>query len=160
MEENLSVIRLCWNPLESAFVFVQLCLLCYLTDSLLLQITWLSWAKSLLIGYVMPASHREAELPQEDSSQGQDHARWAVHHKALIIQIINSCIILKHCFIFLHVHSLPAGAHSRAGWDGVRRFLHCAVCRPGLHRRPVDERLFLLHASPLASHLSLYFEQQ
>lgn len=47
----------------------------------------------------MPASHREAELPQEDSSRGQDHARWAVHLKALIMQIINSCIILKHCFI-------------------------------------------------------------
>lgn len=55
---------------------------------------------------------------------------------------------------------LSAGAHSRAGWDGVGGFLHCAVCGPGLHWRPVDERLFLFHASPLASHLPLCFQWQ
>lgn len=155
------MIRLCWNPLESAYLFVQLCLLRYLTDSLfpadhvtLLSkkfVDWLRYASITQGGaatsggfFAGPRSRQVSRTP------------WSIQ----IIQIINSCMMLKGCFIFVHMHSLPAGAHSRAGWDGVGRFLHCALCRPGLHRRPVDERLFLLHASPLASHLSLYFKQQ
>lgn len=62
--------------------------------------------------------------------------------------------------IFVYVCFLSAGTHSRAGRDGVGGFLHCAVCGTGLHWRPVDERLFLFHASPLAPHLPLYFQWQ
>lgn len=63
-------------------------------------------------------------------------------------------------YIFVYVCFLSASTHSRAGRYGVGGFLHCAVCGSGFHRRPVDERLFLFHASPLASLLPLHFQWQ
>ena len=61
---------------------------------------------------------------------------------------------------FVSVFFLSAGAHSGAGRDSFGGFLHRVVCGPGFHWRPVDERLFLLYASPLASHLPLCLQRQ
>lgn len=60
----------------------------------------------------------------------------------------------------LHICVSSASAHSRAGRDGVGGFLHGAVCGAGIHRGPMDERLFLLYAAPLASHPPLCFQWQ
>lgn len=68
---------------------------------------------------------------------------------------ISLCFLLSLFWCFL-----LAGTDSRAGRDGLRGFLHCAVCGTELHWGPVDERLLLLHASPLAHHLPLCFQWQ
>lgn len=76
-------------------------------------------------------------------------------------------LVCKACRVFSAVSTMclcvcvpSADACRRAGWHGVWRLLHCAVCGSGLHWRPVDECLFLFHAAPLASHLPFCFHRQ
>lgn len=65
-------------------------------------------------------------------------------------------LVLIRIFLFC----FPASAYSGAGWLGVRGLLHRALCGAGIHRRPVDERLFLFNAAPLAHHLPLRYQRQ
>lgn len=118
------------------------------------QIMWRSWVKSLLTGCVMPASLRGVVLHRVDFSRGQDHARWVgatYFHFPLPRQAPFFCLLCA-------CTRPSATTHHWAGRDSVRGFLHCPVRGPGLHRGPVDECLLLLHASPLATHLSLCFQ--
>lgn len=77
-------------------------------------------------------------------------------HYTVILQVF-SCF--SQLFV-LCVRFPSADACSWAGWYSVWRLLHCAVCGPRLHWRPVDECLFLFHAAPLASHLPLCLHWQ